>query len=62
MGDVINLRQERKRREQAERRRQAAGRRAGTGRTKAERQRSTAEQEQLEHTLDGHRLDETEPH
>lgn len=62
MGDVINLRQERKRREQAERRRQAAGRRAASGRTKTDRQRSTAEHDQLERALDNHHLDETEPH
>ena len=58
MGEVISLRQARKRREQAQRRRQAAENRVGFGRAKADRQREATERTKAEQMLEGHRLDD----
>lgn len=59
MGDVINLRQARKkmarRRDEAE----AAANRERFGRTKGERRKHDAERQESERRLDNHRLDPT---
>lgn len=57
MGDVVNLRQARKRRGGALAADAAAKNRAAFGMTKAERQKIKAEREKVERGLDFHRLD-----
>ena len=56
MGDLVNLRRERKRRAKAAEASVAADRRARFGRTKAERTLSDAEGAMADRRLDGHRL------
>jgi hypothetical protein len=53
MGDLVNLNQMRKAREKKARERQAAANRVRFGRDKAERQRSTDDQNRLNKDLDG---------
>lgn len=57
MGEVVNLRQARKRALRAEKERAAAGNRALHGRTKAEKQIARTERERARSALDGHRLE-----
>lgn len=57
MGDVINLRQARKRRDKTAASRLAEQNRAKFGRTKAERQAQQAEAERLTRQVDGARRD-----
>jgi hypothetical protein len=56
MGDLVNLRRERKRREREEKATAAAENRIVFGTTKAQRQKIKAEREAAERRLDGHRL------
>ncbi len=58
VGDLINLRQARKRREQERRRAKAAEHRAASGRTKAERHRDAEDKARSERRLDLHRRDD----
>lgn len=58
MGDVINLREARKRRERADKDRQAAENRVRFGRTKAEKTQVRREEERRLHDLDGKRRDD----
>lgn len=60
MGDVINLRQARKRRDRATASRLAETNRAKFGRTKAERLAQEVEQERLNKQVDGARRDNDE--
>jgi hypothetical protein len=53
MGDIINLRQVRKRETRKDREAEAAANRAKFGRTKAERAQQESEAERLRKTLDG---------
>lgn len=55
MGDVINLRQARKRRQRHERAAEAAGNRAKFGRKKHERHADEDARWRLEQHVDGHR-------
>lgn len=55
MGDVINLREVRKRRERADKDRQAAENRVRFGRTKAEKTQIRREEERRLQDLDGKR-------
>jgi len=55
MGDVINLRDARKRRERAAKDAKAAANRSRFGRTRAERTRQETERERDVRGLDGHR-------
>ena len=57
MGDVVSLKQFRRRREQEEKERAASANRRKHGRTKAERTRDDAERQQGEEQLEGHRLE-----
>jgi hypothetical protein len=57
MGDVVNLRQARKRRERARDAGAAAENRVAFGMSKAERRKIEAEQEKAQRGLDSHRLD-----
>ncbi len=56
MGDLVNLRRERKRRERGERAAAATENRIVFGATKAERQKIKSEREAAERRLDAHRL------
>jgi hypothetical protein len=56
MGEVVNLRQSRKRRRRAEASDQAAANRARFGRRKDERQAAEAERDRAASVLDQHRL------
>ena len=53
MGDIVNLRQVRKRAARKDREAEAAANRAKFGRTKAERALQQSEAEKLRQTLDG---------
>jgi hypothetical protein len=57
MGDIVNLRRIRKRREREEASQRAAENRARHGRTKAERDRDFEVNAELASKLDRHRLD-----
>ncbi len=57
MGDLVNLRIARKRRDRAREAEGAAENRAAFGMTKAERRKIEAEREKAERGLDAHRLD-----
>ncbi|MQT11530.1 DUF4169 family protein [Segnochrobactrum spirostomi] len=56
MGDIVNLRQARKRKARAEREAAADANRVAFGRTKAERNATRDETERSERRLDAHRL------
>lgn len=60
MGDVINLRNERKRRERGAKAAQASENRIKFGLTKAEKSKNELEQNRAVDQLDGHRKDEPE--
>lgn len=57
MGDLINLRKARKRRERERDAAEAAHNRAAFGMSKAERRKVEAEREKAQRTLDSHRLE-----
>jgi len=57
MGDLVNLRQARKRRDRARHADAAAENRAAFGMTRAERRKLETEREKAERGLDSHRLD-----
>ncbi|HWM47206.1 MAG TPA: DUF4169 family protein [Xanthobacteraceae bacterium] len=57
MGDVVNLRAQRKRAEREQRAKRAAQRRAEHGASKAERLLTAARERRAERDLDLHRLD-----
>ena len=57
MGDIVNLRQHRKRKARARKEEVAAENRARFGTTKDERERNAARQEKEHRHLDGHRRD-----
>lgn len=56
MGDIVNLRQARKRKARAEREAEADANRIAFGRTKAERNATRDETERATRRLDAHRL------
>lgn len=56
MGEVVNLRQFRKRKDRQSAEREADAKRVKHGRTKAEKTRTRQERETLDRHLDGHRL------
>ena len=58
MGDIVNLRQARKRATRTEQEKEAAANRAKFGRTKAERVSKAQEDERLQKTLDGAKRDD----
>ena len=58
VAEIVNLKQERKRRARAEKAAKAEERRLAHGRSKAERQREDALREKAEAELERHRLDE----
>ncbi|MFA7430460.1 MAG: DUF4169 family protein [Rhodospirillaceae bacterium] len=58
MGEVINLREVRKRRDRAAREAEAAANRARFGRTKVDKRKDADEVERARRDLDGKRLDE----
>ena len=58
MGEVINLRSYRKKKQRAERERDAAGNRARSGRSKAERKRDQRDGKATVEFLDDRRLDD----
>lgn len=60
MGEVVNLRQVRKRREQAAKQTQAAENRIKHGQTKAEYMLRKAEQEAARQRLEAHKRDQTD--
>jgi hypothetical protein len=57
MGDIVNLRQQRKRKVRARKEQAAAENRARFGMTRSERERDAATQAKEQHDLDGHRRD-----
>ncbi|MQP65202.1 DUF4169 family protein [Niveispirillum sp. SYP-B3756] len=57
MGEIVNLNRARKAKEKAARESQAAENRVKFGRTKAEKQKSRAEDEAKARLLEGHKLD-----
>ena len=57
MGDLVNLKQIKKRNERMDRAKQAEANRARFGRTKAEKQRDQAAASRAASHLDQHRLD-----
>jgi hypothetical protein len=57
MGDIVNLRQVRKRAARKDREAEAAANRAKFGQTKAERALKQSEAEKLRNTLDGAKRD-----
>ena len=57
MGDLVNLRQARKRREREQKAAAAAENRAAFGMTRAERRKAEAEQTIADRRLDSHRLE-----
>ncbi len=57
MGEIVNLRQARKRREREREALAAAENRAAFGVTKAERRKTEAERDKASRTLDAHRID-----
>ena len=58
MGDVVNLKLHRKRKDRAVKEEQAAENRAKFGRTKAEKALTEAERQKLAKDLDGHKREE----
>lgn len=60
MGEVVNLNQERKRRQRAEKQKLAAVNKKKHGRKKGERVRDAAEKDRKDTLLDQHALDESE--
>ncbi|HTJ62252.1 MAG TPA: DUF4169 family protein [Alphaproteobacteria bacterium] len=58
MGDIVNLRQARKRAARAEQEKQAAANRAKFGMTKAERAAITHDEERIRKSLDGAKKDD----
>jgi ribosomal protein S2 len=58
MADIINLKAVKKAKARAEKERTAEANRAKHGRTKDERSRTEAEQDRLDHTLDGAKMDD----
>jgi hypothetical protein len=58
MGDVVNLRRERKKRDRVQAQTKAQENRVLFGRTKAERQLTKAQREQEQRRLDGVKLEE----
>ncbi len=60
MGDVINLRQERKRRKRSAKEAEASENRVKFGLTKAEKAKNEQERERAVHHLDAHRKDDSE--
>ena len=61
MGDVINLRLHRKRKERADREEKAEANRAKFGRTKAEKQTTQAVLDLSSRRLEGHKREQPEP-
>ena len=61
MGDIVNLRQVRKRAARKDREAEAAANRAKFGRTKAERALQRSEAEKLGKTLDGAKVNNETP-
>lgn len=61
MGDVVNLRQARKRAARAEKEKRAEANRAAHGVTKSERARRKLEAEREDAVLDGHRRGRDDP-
>jgi hypothetical protein len=57
MGEVVNLRQARKRAERRERDAKAEANRASYGRSRGEKRAARIEAERVDAVLDGHRLD-----
>ncbi len=57
MGEVVNLREARKRRKRAEKDQAAAENRAKFGRTKGQKQKDAADAEKSVRDLEGHRRD-----
>jgi hypothetical protein len=55
MTEIVNLRRARKQKARAEAETKAASNRLAHGRTKAERNKTRAEQEAVERKLDGHK-------
>lgn len=60
MGDVINLRQERKRRKRSDRKAEASENRTKFGLTKAEKARNKQENDHAIQHLENHRKDDPE--
>ncbi|MGO9422878.1 DUF4169 family protein [Roseiarcus sp.] len=60
MGDLVNLRQARKRREREREASAAAENRAVHGMTRAERQKAEREREKAARSLDSHKLDRSD--
>lgn len=61
MGDIVNLRSARKKKERTEREKRAAENRAAFGRTRAEVIRDETEAARLRHHLDQHRREDDTP-
>lgn len=61
MAEIINLKTVKKQRARAEKAKAADVNRAKHGQTKVEKDRAEAEQERLDHTLDGAKLDDDPP-
>ncbi len=55
MGEIVNLRRTRKQKARAEAETEAAAQRLTHGRSKAERKKTTTEQEAADRKLDGHK-------
>ena len=60
MGDIVNLRDYRKKRDRKDKARQAAVNREKFGRTKTEVERNRREQERSDADIEGKRLDDDE--
>lgn len=60
MGDVVNLREYRKRRKRDQKREEAVGRRAAAGQTKQDRIRLAQEKDKAEQNHAAHRIDRAE--
>ncbi|HWV82806.1 MAG TPA: DUF4169 family protein [Hyphomicrobiaceae bacterium] len=60
-AEIINFRQERRRRQREARAAEAAGNRVRFGRTRAERERDALRETQARRSLDGHLREGTEP-
>lgn len=61
MGELVNMKQFRKRRERSHKAQEADTNRALFGRTKAEKRRDEQSAESQKAALDGHRLDDGKP-
>jgi hypothetical protein len=61
VGDIINLRRARKRRERTAREQAAAEQRRRFGRTKAEKLNEAADKDRAERALTSHRREDDEP-